>query len=570
MSAAAPHRGTCVETLTYGRCAISCAHAEDLHDAVIGCVDGIASAFTGSLDNTAEIARDLKSRGVMLGDRSLPTLLAACWRAFGEEMPRRFRGVFAGAVTDGERVYCFRDHLGYRPLFYRSDGRGFYAASEVKQVVAGAGIPKEPDLDVVVRIFRRDIDDDTPCALRGVRRLPKASGILTDGVEVRRLRYWHPEPLLETAHYAADELKERFDTLMDQAVTRCLTGRDVVSLSGGIDSPAIAAFAAPRHRQRTGRPLPALSVVYPEYPSVDERGYIEIVAGHLGIELHMYEQKANPVADVERWVRLADTPFPAASMALYEEDYGRARALGFRNVLSGEHAEFVMAMQWHLIEHFITHGRFGAARRELAYRRAKGRSWPSLAFLLAQSLAPDPLIDARRALRHDRSVSRPAWVEKHEASSHDAVPVRERWRRLQLSGFIGPGISVEAEEVCQAVTGVTSRKPWTDVDLWEFFLSLRAEQKFPDTRPKSLVRNILRGRVPDAILDRQDKTVFDEAVLAEIDYATLRRLLLESDHRLPGIDYRLLGERLNAEDLGTMEYAWARNLAGSHAFLAQW
>ena len=35
-------------------------------------------------------------------------------------------------------------------------------------------------------------------------------------------------------------------------------------MSGGIDSPAIAAYAAPMYREKMGRTLSALSHVYPE------------------------------------------------------------------------------------------------------------------------------------------------------------------------------------------------------------------------------------------------------------------------------------------------------------------
>lgn len=570
MSAAAPHRGDAIETLVHGRCALSCTNSHDLPDAVIGLVDGIATAFVGSLDNAQDLAQGLERRGTPATAPTLPALLAAGFRAYGEDLPAQLRGVFAGAITDGERVYCFRDHIGYRPLFYRADGRGFYAATEAKQVVVGAGIPREPDLDVVDRIFFHNLDDETPCALRGIRRLPKATGISADRDGVRLRRYWHPESLVETAKLSSDELQERFNRLMDQAVSRCLTGQDVISLSGGIDSPAVAAFAAPRHLEQFGRPLHAVTIVYPKYPSVDERRYVEPLAEHLGIPLHTYEQEANASADLARWVELADTPFQAASLAQYAEDYRRIRDLGFRTVLTGEHAEFVFGMQWFLLDHYLTHRRFGAARRELSARRAKGHSWVSLARLVARSLAPDPVMNLRNAIGTPKRSTIPAWVDRRRVAETGSVPVRERWRRLQLSGFVGPGLSLEADEVCQAVCGVRARKPWTDIDLWELFLSLPAEQKFPDLRPKGLVRDLLRGRVPDEILDRRDKTVFDEAALAEVDYVTLRRYLLAPNHRLVGVDYDRLAERLNAEQLGTVDYAWARNLANVHAFLSLW
>jgi asparagine synthetase B (glutamine-hydrolysing) len=369
---------------------------------------------------------------------------------------------------------------------------------------------------------------------------------------------------------SSGEIKARFDELMDQAVSRSLTGRDVVSLSGGIDSPALAAYAAPRHAERFGRPLHALTVVYPKHPSVDERRYVEPLAASLGMPVHFYEQEVNALADLGRWVALADTPYPAASLAHYAEDYERARNLGFRRVLTGEHAEYVIAMHWFLLDHYLTHGRWQAARRELRARRARGWSWFSLARLLMRSLAPDPVMSLRHSFGARRASTVPAWIDRRRVAKDKTASVRARWSRIQLTGFIGPGISLEAEEVCQAVSGVDARRPWTDIDLWEFFLSLPAEQKFPDLRQKGLVRSLLRGRVPDAILDRTDKTVFDAAGQAQVDYATMRHYLRSPTHRLPGVDYDRLAQLLDAERMTVVELGWARNLANAHAFLAQW
>jgi asparagine synthase (glutamine-hydrolysing) len=566
-----PHRGTRRHTLIHGSCALACVDSEDLPDAALGAFDGIAVAFAGSLDNADELAREIGRIGVGLPPDLTPSsLLAAGFRAFRADLPARLRGVFSAAITDGRSVHCFRDHIGYRPLFWRADAHGFFAASEAKQVVAGAGIPKEPDLEVVERIVFRDYDDETPAALIGVRRLPKSTVITASDDGVRLRKYWHPERLLETARLSRDDIRARFDELMDQAVSRTLTGRDVISLSGGIDSPAVAAYGAPRHAERFGRPLPAMTVVYPKYPSVDERRYVEPVAAALGMPVHFYEQEANALADLDRWVALADTPYPAASLAHYAEDYGRARNLGFRRVLTGEHAEYVVAMQWLLLDHYLTHGRWQAARRELRTRRARGWSWFSLTRLVMRSLAPDPVMRLRHSFGARRASTVPAWIDRRRVARNKSASVRGRWSRIQLTGFIGPGIALEAEEVCQAVSGVDARRPWTDIDLWEFFLSLPAEQKFPDLRPKGLVRDLLRGRVPDEILDRTDKTVFDAAGLAEVDYATLRRYLRTPTHRLRGVDYDRLATVLDGERVSVVELGWLRNLATAHAFLAQW
>ena len=114
------------------------------------------------------------------------------------------------------------------------------------------------------------------------------------------------------------------------------------------------------------------------------------------------------------------------------------------------------------------------------------------------------------------------------------------------------------------------RRPLVDVDLWEFVLSLPAEIKFPDALPKSLLRESVRGRLPDELLDRTDKTFFNDFALRTADYEGIRRLALDSDLRIEGVDYRALEARVEARDLGVVELLWAYDLARAHAFLGLW
>jgi hypothetical protein len=152
----------------------------------------------------------------------------------------------------------------------------------------------------------------------------------------------------------------------------------------------------------------------------------------------------------------------------------------------------------------------------------------------------------------------------------DKSPVGRRWREGQYGFLNGPGLSLEADEVCQEFCGVRARHPWADIDLWEFFLSLPAEQKFSGAITKALVRRLLRGRVPDVILDRRKKVVFNDAVMGRVDYDALDRWLAAPSTRLPGVDYAVLAERIAARDLDIVEYMWAKDLASTHAFLALW
>jgi hypothetical protein len=165
----------------------------------------------------------------------------------------------------------------------------------------------------------------------------------------------------------------------------------------------------------------------------------------------------------------------------------------------------------------------------------------------------------------------PSWMAERriaERAARQAVAPRALWKVAQLGFLGGPHPAMEAYAKLQARCGVRTRHPWSDVDLWEFFISLPAEVKHPDSRSKPLLRNVLRGRVPDIILDR-GKVVFNAYFTDRIDYTSLRRWLIDPAVRISGIDYDKLAERLAKEDLPMSEFISVKDLATAHAFLAQ-
>jgi asparagine synthase (glutamine-hydrolysing) len=577
MLAAAPHRGPCITLRALGNCLLGVANRPDSADSAISSEGSVIAALSGRLDNAAELHATLVAAGTPPASPADADVVVAAFRAFGVDAPNRMRGAFAGAATDGRTLWCFRDHIGFRPLFYHDDSRAFVAASEPRQVVVGARLTEEPDLDVLEEMFFGRMASDAPAALKGVARLGQAMTLTVNaekGVSVRR--YWNPVELLETASFSAVDLRDRFLELLDQAACRSLTGKDVILLSGGLDSPAVAAFAAPASRERAGRPLGALSAVFPDLPSVDERHYIELVAKRYDIELHTYRPKARALDDVDEWCRRFGSPVPTLSIPEVADTYSLARSLGYNNVITGEFAEFVFGSPIQLIPHHVTHARWRALANLLRTERGRGTSARNLAGHVSGTFVPGRLANWYLHLRGLDAPHRiPDWLDARKVNEvpfrGDLLPPsRERWRRLQLAGTAGATISLEADETCAAISGVTIRRPLADIDLWEFFLSLRAEVKCPDLRFKSLARGMLRGILPDEILDRKRKTLFNDHVMTQVDYPTLSRLLVNPRHRLPAVDYARLSQRIEQQDFNRLDWFWAKDLAWIHAFLNAW
>lgn len=562
---AAPHRGAVSQVTTLGRCALGVVDREGRDEGTLASDGRLAVAYAGTLDNSDDLARELALRGVPLTPAEL---VLEAWATLGEALPDRLRGTFACIVTDGSRAWAFRDPVGFETLFYRDAPEAVYLASEAKQVVRGAGVPREPDVDAVEALFYGDLDDPTRCARRGVRRLVGATLLTAEDGRLATRPYWDPESLLETARISPAEAAERFRELLAQAVRRALTGEDVVSLSGGIDSPPIATFAAREYRRRWGRPIPALSAVYPSFPESDESRYIELVSAELELPLHTYEPGPQRLERLQFWVELFDSPWSTWSPEGTAERCLHAQRLGVRTILSGEFAEQASAMRAYIVTHLLWRGRFRAAVGQLRSQRAARVGRRALAIQLADAFTPRAL-QARR-FRRAPNVLVPSWLDSSRIAARDAraaLPPRRRWQSAQLP-FFGADATGEADVYSHALFGIRARRPWADIDLWEFFLSLPADIKFPDYRMKGFVRNALRGDVPDVILDRRDKTYANRWFEAmALDYPTLRRWLTDPPHRVTGVDYAALARELERERMELPHYLWAKDLAAVHAFL---
>lgn len=571
MLAAAPHRGSDMEVAVCGAAVVGVVNPPGRREACLTSADGWSSVFAGRLDNAEDVADRLRDGGGRLHDPAPSALVLEAFQQSGDEAPAMLRGAFAAAVTDGRRMWFFRDQIGFETLFHREERGAVFVASEVKQVLAGSNARREPDVEFLEQIFFDDIDDHTRCAYAGVRRVLASMLVRVGESGARWKRYWQPHSLLESGRFAPGEVAERFAELMSRSVDRMMTGPDAVSLSGGIDSPGLAAFAAPEHRRRYGTPLAAISAVYPGFPRADERDYIEEVAAFLDLPLHVYEPVPQRLTRLQEWVELFDGPWATWSPVGAEQRLGLARDLGFGTILDGNMAEQVMAMQRSLVAHLLSRGRVGAAIRYLRRDRAEGASWRRLGRQLISPLVPRWAVAADR--RRNPLLAFPDWLgrERPNKVALDTVPLRRMWTVSQIGGLWGSSLALEASTIFHARYGVRERFPWADVDLWEFFLSIPAETKFPSPTTKALVRRFLRGRVPDRILDRRDKTTMNDWYEAtSLDYASLRRWLVDPRHRISGVDYRLLADQLERQDMNMPDYVWAKDLAGIHAFLELW
>jgi asparagine synthase (glutamine-hydrolysing) len=566
-----PRRGSDFQAYALGNAWVAALRNRDTH---IWSNDSMIVAVHGAIDNLEQLLAG--KSGPRSADTSNPATVVAsiARRQYPEEWAAQLKGAFTALVTDGTDIWVIRDHVGLRPVFMHRNEGGWYVATEAKQL-HGVMQRIEPNMTYLQELLFGG-DSGATVAFHGIDRVPRSSTTrLSPGEPPRSTRYWDPKRFVETSDVRdPSEAAEIIRGLIDQAVTRSVTGNDVLALSGGLDSTTIAAFAAESHLEASGgHRLKTLSAVYPDHPSVDESDLIEAVAKYKDLESHTFQLKARPLDDLSNWVGLLDGPGYTPSVPEIHEMYQVASNLGATTILTGELAEYVFSMRYQTLGHLVWNRRWRATRNLVAYDRSRGRRWLSFAREVGRSLAPSPILHARSRMQGTKTL--PPWVSTSALpwfTDRGRIPsVGDRWPTIQLQPIMGDhAVSFDDVDIASSLPGIAVRHPLVDRDLWEFALSLRAEVKYPTLQPKALMRMAMDGLLPPEIVERRNKTYFDEAGLEKIDRKDLARWISTGAHRFDGVDYQVLRQRLESGDMNLNELDWAKNLARCHAFLARW
>lgn len=103
--------------------------------------------FNGEIYNYSELRRALEQKGRQFRSNCDTEVLLHLYAEKGPEMVHELRGMFAFAIWDsGKRsLFLARDPLGIKPLYYCDDGWTFRFASQVKALLAGGAVSREPD-----------------------------------------------------------------------------------------------------------------------------------------------------------------------------------------------------------------------------------------------------------------------------------------------------------------------------------------------------------------------------------------------------------------------------------------
>lgn len=539
--------------------------------------------YNGELYNYVELRDQLTTRGYTFVSESDTEVILHCWEEWGSDCLSRFNGMFGFLLLDAQnkRITAVRDRFGIKPLYYRIGADNTIAfASEIKQFTVlpdwQAKINGQRAYDFLVHSI---IDHTDETLFKNVFQLRPgqiieldlsdlSKSLVPNDKRLKSKRWYTLKPIpftgnLESAGTCFQEL------LTDSINLRKRADVPIGScLSGGMDSSTVVVLLnklLQRESNSSQKTFSACSRV----ERFNEKKWIDIVKAHTDTQPHfVYPDLNNLLETYSKLTWHQDEPFGSTSIYAQWRVFQLASQHGVKVMLDGQGADEQLAGYFSFfysrLQDLLFSGQFGTLAQELlALRRIHGQPLLLSMQYLANSALPSRVAALARRILRKETKNNLNWLDhnKLNAAAHPPpFPVdatRSSVYNLSYSQLTCSNVQMllHWEDRNSMAHSVEARLPFLDYRLVEQVLGLPDDYKIAKGVTKRVLRQGMKGILPDAICNRMDKLGFEtpEEVWMKNDQPELFRHMLKdsvdksngiiTDSVFPEIDKLLSGKK---------------------------
>ncbi|HNA47640.1 MAG TPA: asparagine synthase (glutamine-hydrolyzing) [Nitrospira sp.] len=513
--------------------------------------------FNGEIFNYVELRDELRKLGHQFRSSGDSEVLLAAYREWGRECLPKLNGMWAFVIYDRRhrRLFGSRDRFGVKPLYYSRDHTVIQFASEIKALRASGYQRVGINWRIASRfLLEGRLDSHNETFYDGIEQIPPGSGfeVGLDGAW-HQWTFWTLDALPKTI---APDPAATFGDLFEDSV-RIRMRSDVpvgVCLSGGLDSTAIICAAA-RHRDESAGTQPeSLQAFCYMAKEFDESKYIADTLLQTHAQLRQLETSpAELWNDVRKVLWFQDEPVHTMTAVVGYQLMRLAASQGIRVVLNGQGAdETIGGYSSYFQDYWVSllqQGRVGAAWQAVkAYTEAHGgnsraRMTAAASRCISWEMYKIGSYRTWAQARRQARIRQNPWfsgdLTKHFISEDTPPSSAALSTALKQSVISAPlPLYLRIEDRNSMAHSVEARLPFLDYRLVSFVCGLSDEWKVRGPWNKYVLREGMKGRIPESVRSRVDKMGFPTASkkwFAHDLYEPLREILASRTLRERGI-----------------------------------
>jgi asparagine synthase (glutamine-hydrolysing) len=486
--------------------------------------DGRTSiVYNGEIYNFLEIRRDLEALGHHFRSDCDTEVALRAFVQWDTECFTRFRGMFALAIwtENGKRLVLARDRMGIKPLYISRIQGDIVFGSELKALFAHPKVTRRLDREALQDFLSLNYVPSPRTLVKGIEKLPSGHFLEWRNGRETLTCYWKLDMAPDNRMRDDDAVAE-LDSLLRSAVKENLVSDVPLGIwaSGGVDSTTLLHYAS----ELGARPLKTFSIAF-ESKSCDESVWFRDVAKRYGTEHHEFElnRESEVAAAIEDFAWYSDEPGADAG----------ALPVWFLSKMSREHVTVALSGEGgdELFGGYLTY-RADSLARPL-------RKFPRIFRQAALSTARAVLPVSNQKIGFEYKLKR--WLEgsllgadeahlfwngafsfaqkrallpssngHHLDRLFDDLPTAgqvgflNRYLQLDQKYYLQDNLLYKVDRMSMAHS-LEVRPPLLDHRIVEFAARLPERLKILGSDQKIILKKTMRGKLPNAILDRKKR-----------------------------------------------------------------
>ena len=483
--------------------------------------------FSGRFDNKNEIKQLLKIQiNESLSD---PKLALLAFLKMGEKSFNEFCGSFSFVILDKKNkdIYCVRDHLGMKPVYFAYENNTFCFATNPEYIFQLLNKKRLLNERKLIDIITREDNQSESTLFLGVDRVERGSFIKIKNGEIQNHRY---HKFLTPEYIKFDDENDYldlFEKTFRQVISEQTSGyeRFGTALSGGLDSTSVSRVAAVlNERKQIKSEIFSYSYKFTELDAddlehTDEIKYVEdaVAMGGL-IPRNVLIKRGNYINDLIR--SQSKFPSPCFQGNRYQELLliEACKADDIKMILTGFDGDCTVSYGMELIQILFEQGRIFEGL-SLNKKVRKRRKMPNnslkiiYSYIFLKSLSPILHLTLNR-IRGFNKISNGFIKDDliQHSSSLDRIKLERQFmfdtknghRDLLNSNHFQN--SFESLDIDYAPNGIEERHPFCDKRLMELCLNIPPNLKLKDGLTRYILRESLKDYIPHSVRYRASKS----------------------------------------------------------------
>lgn len=265
---------------------------------------------------------------------------------YGKDCLKYLNGMYSFCIWDPKNrsIFCVRDRMGIKPLFYTVYKNIFYFASEIKSILC-CGVPCKPNMKIIYEYLVYGIyDHSEETFFESIKQLPPGYSLTIEQGQVKLDKYWDLSTKSENLEKfnrndpkEHDLIEEQFISLLMDSI-RLRLRSDVpigINVSGGLDSTLMMA-ALDRVNNGQGS-LKVFSYYYGD-SRYDEKAFVEELVNRLNWRVDgFYKVTPNEIPQLfQEAMWYQEQPFPGIISLAKHKLIRDSRRTGVKVFLEGQ------------------------------------------------------------------------------------------------------------------------------------------------------------------------------------------------------------------------------------------